>query len=319
MRLLPLVLVVACTDRGVLRDDPDPPRDDTVVDTDDSDVAETGESDLSEPLPWVEIGYVACSWSSPTGLRCWGGDAGDITNPSWLDQVPDVEDVRSMALDGLPMLLIERDGDLSAWPEREADLVAALPSSGLVDADVSGNARCVVARAGRVTCDENAPAPPEGLARARRVILRKELACAIGEDAGVTCWGPGSDASSLPDTAIDGDAGWDATCLVASDGDVGCAGTDNGIVSGVDDVPGGASRVALSEDAACAIVSGGHVSCWTGVGSLAKNLVDRQPDTGGWVDVAVAGDVACAVDGEGRVLCWGGDWGGVFETQPDAR
>mgnify|MGYP000914713683 CR=1 FL=1 len=204
--------------------------------------------------------------------------------------------------------------------------------------------------------DQTAPPAPidlPGSGVAVSVSAGEDHACAILSDGAVTCWGRGdqgrlgygdtleveepTELVSLPSpgTATAVAAGSRHTCVVLTDGDVTCWGSDsegslgNGGASSADvlspptpiSMPGGLNAlvIAAHNGTTCAVVSTGDVTCWGSANSyrLGTGSLTDAPSPTGPVDlsaaafaVAVGSSTVCALVGS-EVVCWGGDSSGT--------
>jgi alpha-tubulin suppressor-like RCC1 family protein len=207
------------------------------------------------------------------------------------------------------------------------------------------------------TTDSSVPVAVEGLASGvTAVSAGTNSACALLTNGTVYCWGDntrgelgnGTTLTSTSPGPVSGlsqvtsiGAGWISVCAVTSAGAIECWG-DNasgelGMGSAtpalelvpvpVSGVTSGASKVAVGQSSACAII-GGAAQCWgsgTALGIGASDL-ELQPVqvvglTSGVTDLAVGQTSACAVV-HGAIRCWGlntagqlGNGGAVDEFQ----
>lgn len=125
---------------------------------------------------------------------------------------------------------------------------------------------------------------------------------------------------------IDVSAGGLTQCVVMDDGTVRCWGENTYGQLGLGctspswntpiEVPGiaSATRVFVGQSMACALISGGRLSCWgrnqvaqLGAGYLAPSVPwpVEIPGLTGVVEVSMEDETSCARLGDGRVMCWG--------------
>jgi alpha-tubulin suppressor-like RCC1 family protein len=179
--------------------------------------------------------------------------------------------------------------------------------------------------------------PLEGIAG---LAVGDDFACARGENAGLWCWGAGSDgrigdgaseARTRPSPvvgydarrAVDLAAGAGHACAVDAEGEVRCWGDNRSGQLGpgaprasmepvVVALPAPADAVAAGRAHSCAL-TGENVWCW---GSNEQRQLGDPEASGagphapryvavGAIDVAAGGDRTCAITREGELLCWG--------------
>jgi Regulator of Chromosome Condensation (RCC1) repeat protein/regulator of chromosome condensation (RCC1) repeat-containing protein len=200
--------------------------------------------------------------------------------------------------------------------DSERPLVAEAPLAG-VEGAVSvalgrGYARsfgCVATQRGGVLCfghnaygqlgaglraeESDVPVPVKGLSGARRVFAGDGHVCALLEDGGVRCWGFNSQGQVGSPTSYEPAA----RELVMPAEEVGAA--------------KGASRLALSRSATCALVDRGDLLCWGDAatpGPPPHHAHLRRPrrvaDTAGLAELDASEGGFCGVRA-GEVLCWG--------------
>jgi plastocyanin len=260
-------------------------------------------------------------------VRCWGkNDDGQLGNGTTADSS------RPVAVSGI------------------AGATAVSAKRNYTCALASGNVRCwgkpprVVSRTDALT-----PVTVSGLTNATAIAVGSGHVCAIVSGGTVRCWGDNSagelgqgdgafDNSATP-LAVPGVSGAISiasgdfhTCVIMSGGTVRCWGYnafaelgDGDFGDGQNsDVPmpvvglTGAVAIAAGADHACAVRSGGDVSCW------GYNLLDEVGPAGGQVAVravpvagvtgavaiAAGGHHSCALVGGGAARCWGLNLGG---------
>jgi len=174
---------------------------------------------------------------------------------------------------------------------------------------------------------EEANAPPKAVTPhrvpPRTLAAGRAHACAVSEGA-LYCWGRDvrepKEILAVPtlfpnvkDVAEVAAAGA-ATCVRSNAGTVRCFGETafllpdqkGGVVAWPVDIKiEGATRIAMSPSAGCAIVKGGRVTCWGD--ALLAGVDPLSPIKGveKAVDLALEENRACALRDDGAVLCWG--------------
>jgi alpha-tubulin suppressor-like RCC1 family protein len=202
------------------------------------------------------------------------------------------------------------------------------------------------------------PLRVKGLAKASALSVGSEDACAFLRTAAIKCWGSnysgqlGNGMAGLESTPVVAKGITSATavdstntfsCAVLKDGKVSCWGQNTGGQLGVSSkvevrstpalVPGVKDAIAVTGglDHACALISGGTVSCWgvngsgqlgngTKVSSIAPVKVSGIATA---VQIGAGEDFTCAIVSGGKVKCWGtnyasqlGDGSGTRQTRP---
>jgi alpha-tubulin suppressor-like RCC1 family protein len=183
------------------------------------------------------------------------------------------------------------------------------------------------------TIDANLPVEVSGISGAKDVAADGDHSCAVTSTDHVDCWGANESGqlgngtrtySTVPvevsgiSEATEVGVGGSFSCALLSGGKVECWGwneggrlgdgsTENRPVTTPVEVLGvtNATQIALGSDSACALLEGGHVTCWgwlagSGTATEVKGLT-------GAVQVADGGFHACAALVSGHAVCWGED------------
>jgi len=181
------------------------------------------------------------------------------------------------------------------------------------------------------------PTPVAGLGAVTRAAAGFVHSCAAFADAGISCWGDWSNATSLyvvahvgnaPQSATSLSASYSTSCATGNDGTVGCWG-DGNYGTALGDFDGGSTLSALTpfpigavaqvsvaggSSVACAVLVDGGVTCWgtnadgeTTNPDLSSGDPANVPGLGTVVEVAMGETNACARDQGGGVTCWGSD------------
>lgn len=156
-------------------------------------------------------------------------------------------------------------------------------------------------------------------------------ACAVREDARVSCWGVRSRSragvvaqpSPLEIASLGGvarvHAGWDHTCALTAAGDVLCWGANRygqlGDGTGNDrtdparvELPAPARDLGIGCYSSCALLRDGEIWCWGIWQDPDRALLPRRMlSVPGAAEIHVGCRQACVLHASGRVTCWGGE------------
>ncbi len=183
--------------------------------------------------------------------------------------------------------------------------------SGVVRLAEASSARCYIDGAGQLSClgggitlpdatqtPTNAgPRPITGMTGMVRVAMSRDTVCGLRNDGKVLCFGAEVSRWTLGDRAT--------------------------LRAGIIEVdPGaGATDIAVGDGMACAVISGGQVSCWgVSTNAAAFGRPMGAPTTGvetvsglsSVTQVAFGSGFACARIVDGTVSCWGSNFGGAL-------
>jgi alpha-tubulin suppressor-like RCC1 family protein len=284
-----------------------------------------------------------CALLADGTVRCWGlNNQGQIGQPVPADAGPIPRNAKPVAVPGVTGAVEVSAGGYLA----EASFTCARGGDGTVRCwgdnqygELGGGA---ITDAGVAT-----PVSVEGLSGATQLASGAAHTCAILAGGGVTCWGsnmagelgrpiPDGGTQFLPPGPFEGlsgassrvSGGLTTTCILAADGTVSCAGSnDYGILSDPDagensakPVPisgiRGATELAVGAQHACALIgSTGVVACWgdnsngqlgrTGMGGdLAPQRVELPVDRKA-VHIGTGSYTTCAVLDDDSLWCWG--------------
>ena len=296
-------------------------------------------------------GIAACSNASGAPPSGAAGAAGHpVANPGSVSGGT-IGPVTSLAVGNGSACVIAAGGSVYCWGNNQqgelgdgtnSSSAAPVPVTGLssgVTAVGTNGPACALTEAGGVLCwgtgalgngtsgESNVPVQVVGLESGVTAIGVGPISgCALVADGGVRCWG----LNVLEPEAVTGLAGPITAisvglyaCGVTSAGGVDCWGQLPGdgsspVASHVLNLPGAATSVAAGFLSSCAIVEGGSVVCWDGLGDQSGKSDSASWIAGGSLSpapvenlargvtaVAVGNSDACAILGGGSVSCWG--------------
>ena len=263
-------------------------------------VSATTASSGRGPVTHIECGdHYTCAVLKDGSLSCWGtdrdgqlGDGGGEDRPK-PTKVPGLSGVRRIALASTHGCALGTDRSVRCWGSgrvpggKTLARAAPAPIPNLTVEDISGSGvlMCAKLEGGKVQCwgsEKNAD-PDVGPGKIADVAVAATHGCARKEDGTVQCWnaehwgGVGTDVlnrPALPSPAVDIGTGDAFACVVGKDKQVYCWGSnDLGQLGKTPDylahdqpeaVPGvrDAESVAIGEASACALLTGGRVTCW---------------------------------------------------------
>lgn len=232
-----------------------------------------------------------CGLDAAGAIQCWGQK---ITAPAGTFTLLRSDDTTLCGLDGEGRVRCASNG---ALPLR-------LPTEPLMDFAIARHRGCGLRKSdGSLTCwnhlDDAGLTPPAG--QFTQVVLAGSVACALGLDERVTCFGDeplvAADAR-FRSIAVVG-AG---LCGIVVDGTIACFG--EGATSVGAPPPGAFRTVECRRAHCCGIKDDASLACW----GPPHEVYD--PPTGTFTSVGVFIRHACAVRTEGGTICWGdNDWG----------
>jgi alpha-tubulin suppressor-like RCC1 family protein len=302
---------------------------------------------LSDAISVSGALFHSCAVHRGGGVTCWGYD---IAHKGTLGRtqrtlfeavdVPGIDDAVEVDSGFYTTCAVRRSGRVSCWGPSEA-FAFSEASRGPFDLDlenvehvaVTERAVCVAERSGAVQClgdlAAKIPMPPVGVAGATAVAASESGSCALVGQGELWCWGAwerrisqGETETKLERTPRLVHDVRDAVALAMSKTSGrsydGCVARRSGRVAcwlgpwltdpGVSDAVG----VAVGHHHACALRTGGTVSCW---GSNEGRQLGREGDYSehatevagvkGAVALGCGGDASCVLDPKGALLCWG--------------
>lgn len=244
-----------------------------------------------------------CAIVAEGAVRCWGfnlsgqvGDGATYTLSSARTPVPGVAGAISVAAGRSHACAALADGSVRCW--------------GGNDSGQLGDG---------TRTDQLVPVTVPGIDDAVALSAGTNFTCALVADGSVTCWGVnglgqlgnGSRTDSAEPTSVRGlddvvalDSQLAMTCAIRADGSVWCWGTGGHGDPGIETAPiriagvSGASKVAVGEQASCALVDGG-TRCWRGTSRAWAESATTQDV----VDVAMLGPSLCTLGRDGKITC----------------
>ena len=133
--------------------------------------------------------------------------------------------------------------------------------------------------------------------------------CVIRSDGTVGCWGFSHQGQIDPPSGryTSVVAGWSHTCAIRTDGSLACWGDDS---SGQGTPPEGAFKsVGVGWAHACALRSDDAVVCWGN-----NDYFQSTPPSGTFTAVSAGGQHTCAIRADGTLVCWGNN--DYFQSTP---
>jgi alpha-tubulin suppressor-like RCC1 family protein len=305
----------------------------------------------------VEIaahGSRTCAISEDAAVRCWGqnergefglGNRCNARHPT-PTIIPDLSDIRSIALGDFHACAVRKDGSALCWGWNDDGQL------GLRTTETCCNGPSTVSCA-------TVPKPVPNLTGVTQIAVGGSTTCVLLNDGTVRCWGAGdrgelgfkpasrckSGLCARTPTGAPGltgvkqvALGTSFTCVLESDGSVWCAGANYfgqlGLgttesrsftfrrVASLDNV----EQIDLGGDHACALVAGGSLRCWGSneYGQLGFSASDdcsghecattpaEVPDLSAVRQVALGDRSTCALLTDGSVRCWGKNDGGAL-------
>ena len=269
-----------------------------------------------------------CTLMVGGGVRCWGENGnGQLGNGSLAPSATPV-DVSGLA------------SGVQAIAAGEAHACAITSAGGVMCWGVNGNGEL----GDGTTTDRHTPVSVSGLTKGVIAIAVSEYhSCALTKGGGVKCWGDNGNGqlgdnttteryrpvnvSGLASGVIAITAGGETTCALTKGGAVKCWGenesgqvgdgtnTDRHTPVSVSGLGSGVSAVSAGYNHACALTTGGAVTCWGGntygqLGDGTNNDSNVPLELGGTVGsdisaVSAGTEHTCAVTTSGGVKCWG--------------
>lgn len=280
------------------------------------------------PASSIAVGYFhACALTATGGVECWGDDtSGELGNGSTTSSAAPV------AVSGLASGVAAISG---GW-----ETTCALTSSGGV---LCWGYNQHGQLGDGTTTDSAVPVQVKGLGPVAAIAAGAAHACAVTTGGGLQCWGSngsgelgtGTLADSHVPVAVSGlssgvvavGGGASHTCALTASGGVVCwgsnakgqlgngSGADSSVPVAVTGLGSGVKAIAVGDDHACALSTGGGVLCWgdgflgdLGDGSYSGSPVP-VPVSGlgsGVTAIASGGYHVCALTAAGA-QCWGDD------------
>jgi alpha-tubulin suppressor-like RCC1 family protein len=167
-----------------------------------------------------------------------------------------------------------------------------------------------------------------GIGKVKKVALASQFGCAILEDGTVKCWGTGriaNDGSSAIDAKPTTVANVDGAEELVASGAIACARGSKGITCwGTDEKTIGTppkgtfTQIAAGFTHACALATGGSVTCWGQADWGGKGAFAKPPVTGA-IQVVTGDRHACVLTKGHAVQCWGMNDAGQLGTKPDVE
>ena len=291
-------------------------------------------------------GHVTCWGGSVDEQGALGGLHDDLYAPV---EVPHIDD--AVEIDGVhyASCVVRRSGRVSCWGRSEAFPFFTL-GGGPFELDVadaehvalSEKMACVALRSGEVRCfgdrDAKVPRPPVGFGRATAVAVGDTRSCALVAEGELWCWGSWEHLLGYGTTAAETanvrkprpvhDV-HDAVALAMSRSPSrvydGCVARRSGAVTcwhgpdRTDPNVSDAHNVCVGQFYACALRTGGKVSCWghnddhqLGREGAYSSRATEVAGLEGAVALGCAADATCVLDDKGALLCWGSNGSGLL-------